>query len=67
MLAQFPAYLSLPGPLRLLVCLAAVGLPIYLLAWLLFRTVETGGIQLGKRVIRQFVGRRQQLCRPAET
>lgn len=67
MLAQLPAYLSLPGPVRLLVCLTAVGLPIYLLAWLLFRTVETGGIQLGKLVIRQVVVRRQQLCRPAET
>jgi peptidoglycan/LPS O-acetylase OafA/YrhL len=67
MLTHSTTYLALSGPLRLLVCAALVAPPVYLTAWLLFRTVETGGIRMGKRVILQTIDRTRHACRPAET
>lgn len=66
-LTRFPDYLALSSPARLAVCLVLVAPPVYLIAWLLFRTVETGGIQFGKKAIRYFASRRVAQCRPAET
>ena len=67
MLTHSTTYLALSGPLRVLVCAALVAPPVYLTAWLLFRTVETGGIRMGKRVILQTIDRTRHACRPAET
>lgn len=67
MLTRLPDYLSLANPLRLAVCLLLVAPAVYLLAWALFRTVETGGIQLGKAAIRYLAARKVPDCRPAET
>jgi peptidoglycan/LPS O-acetylase OafA/YrhL len=67
MLTQSTAYLALSGPVRLLVCVALVAPMAYLIAWLMFRTVETGGIRMGKRVIQQTMDRTRHACRPAET
>lgn len=66
LLTRFPGYLAAPDELRYLLCLALVVPPIYLIAWGLFRTVETAGIQLGKAAILQ-LQRRSRLCRPMET
>ena len=67
LLTRYPAYLAAPDWARWLVCLTLVVPPVYLIAWVLFRTVETGGIQLGKTVIRQLRARKNQQCRPMET
>ena len=67
MLTHSTAYLALSGPVRLLVCAALVAPPVYLVAWLLFRTVETGGIRMGKHVIQQTIVRTRHACSPAET
>jgi peptidoglycan/LPS O-acetylase OafA/YrhL len=67
MLTRFPHYLELSSLMRLALCLLLVAPPVYLLAWLLFRTVEMGGIQLGKAAARYFSERRATDCRPAET
>jgi len=67
MLTQYSAYLFLNGVARMLVCLLLVAPVVYLAAWMLYRTVESGGIRLGKRVIQLMVGRKRPLCRPAET
>ena len=66
MLTRFPQYLDLSGPMRLALCLLLVAPPVYFLAWLLFRTVEMGGIQLGKAATRYFSTSKPD-CRPAET
>jgi peptidoglycan/LPS O-acetylase OafA/YrhL len=66
MLTRVPQYLDLSGPMRFALCLLLVAPPVYLLAWLLFRTVEMGGIQLGKAATRYFSTRKPD-CRPAET
>ena len=67
MLTHSTTYLALSGPVRLLVCAALVAPPVYLVAWLLFRTVETGGIRMGKHVIQQTIVRTRHACSPAET
>ena len=67
MLTRYPAYLVLSSFERLALCLMLVAPPVYFVAWLLFRTVETGGIQLGKGAIRYFATRKLAKCRPAET
>jgi len=66
LLTRFPGYLAAPDSLRYLLCLALVIPPVYLIAWGLFRTVETAGIQLGKATIQQ-LRRKSRLCRPVET
>lgn len=65
-LTRVPDYLAMSGPMRLTACLLVVAPLVYLLAWLLFRTVETSGIQLGKAAIRYYSARRAGR-RPAET
>jgi peptidoglycan/LPS O-acetylase OafA/YrhL len=67
MLTQLEGYLALADPFRLAVCLVLVAPAVYLLAWGLFRTVETGGIQLGKVAIRYLAARKVTDCRPVET
>jgi peptidoglycan/LPS O-acetylase OafA/YrhL len=52
MLARMPAYVALPSPLRFLICLGLVVPPVYLVAWGLFRTVETGGIHAGRVLVK---------------
>lgn len=67
MLTEVPAYMALAAPLRLLLCVVLVAPPVYLCSWLLFRTVESAGIQLGKRVIARNADPERHLCRQAET
>lgn len=67
MLTQLEGYLALADPFRLAVCLVLVAPAVYLLAWGLFRTVEKGGIQLGKVAIRYLTARKVTDCRPVET
>lgn len=51
-LAARQDYVALPSPVRFLLCLALVLPPVYLVSWALFRTVETYGIHLGRRVVK---------------
>ncbi|MBP0596924.1 acyltransferase [Herbaspirillum sp. LeCh32-8] len=51
-------YVALPSPLRFLLCLALVLPPVYLISWGLFRTVETYGIHLGRKVVKAVGGTR---------
>ncbi|MBX3618652.1 MAG: acyltransferase [Rhizobacter sp.] len=53
LLAGQPAYVQWPAGLRWLVC-AAVAAPVaYAIAWVLYRTVEQPGIQLGKALLKR--------------
>jgi peptidoglycan/LPS O-acetylase OafA/YrhL len=52
-LARQAAYVQAPQGLRFLLCLGVVAPLAYGLAWLLYRTIEQPGIQLGKAVLRR--------------
>lgn len=57
-LTRIPEYLALPSPMRLLVCLSMVAPAVYFVAWILFKTVETRGIALGKQIIKVIAARK---------
>jgi peptidoglycan/LPS O-acetylase OafA/YrhL len=50
-LSRIPEYLALPAPLRFALCITLAAPPSYLIAWGLYRTIEAGGIRLGKQMI----------------
>jgi peptidoglycan/LPS O-acetylase OafA/YrhL len=56
-LSRVQWYLALNGPFRFLMCLCIVYPIVCILAWPLYRYVETAGIRLGKAVIKNYVAR----------
>jgi peptidoglycan/LPS O-acetylase OafA/YrhL len=56
-LAKVPAYVSAPGEARFVICVLVAGSISLIVAWLLYRTVELGGIRSGKALILAIRGR----------
>ncbi|HEX4985715.1 MAG TPA: acyltransferase [Burkholderiales bacterium] len=50
-LAAHGAYVQLPAAARFVLCAVPAGAAAYAIAWLLYRSVETGGIRAGKRLL----------------
>ncbi len=61
LLCAFPWFVHQRSGLRFLLLTLVAGPPTYAVAWMLFQTLETRGIQLGKIIVDRLTGQRALL------
>lgn len=54
MLTQHAGYLAANGLVRFAVCFLIAAPAVYLISWMLYRSIESTGIRIGKAVVRRF-------------